>query len=44
MQVEMGECLTVKPDDPSVPLYVARAMSMWEESDGEKMVHAHWFT
>ena len=39
----MGECLMVKPDSPDVPLYIARSMYMWENSDGEKMFHAHWF-
>ena len=42
--VEMGECLTVKPDDPEIPAYVGRVMYMWQNSEGEKWFHAHWFT
>ncbi len=33
--------MSVTPEDPSEPLYIARMTSMWEE-DGEKMFHASW--
>uniref|UniRef100_A0A672RMW2 DNA (cytosine-5)-methyltransferase n=1 Tax=Sinocyclocheilus grahami TaxID=75366 RepID=A0A672RMW2_SINGR len=39
--VEVGDCVSVSPADPSHPLYLARIMALWE--DGEKMFHAHWF-
>uniref|UniRef100_A0A8C2IQ98 DNA (cytosine-5-)-methyltransferase 1 n=1 Tax=Cyprinus carpio TaxID=7962 RepID=A0A8C2IQ98_CYPCA len=39
--VEVGDCVSVSPADPSHPLYLARITALWE--DGEKMFHAHWF-
>ncbi|ROL51170.1 DNA (cytosine-5)-methyltransferase 1 [Anabarilius grahami] len=39
--VEVGDCVSVSPDDPSHPVYLARITALWE--DGEKMFHAHWF-
>ena len=42
-RVEVGECVSVKPDDPSTPLYIARLIYMWEEASGSKMFHGHWF-
>uniref|UniRef100_A0A8C7XGV9 DNA (cytosine-5)-methyltransferase n=1 Tax=Oryzias sinensis TaxID=183150 RepID=A0A8C7XGV9_9TELE len=40
--LEVGDCVSVLSDDPSVPLYLARITSMWEGSHG-KTFHAHWF-
>ena len=31
------------PDDPSIPCYIARIASMWEDRFGDKKFHAHWF-
>lgn len=42
-RVEVGEFVCVKPDDPSVPLYIAQMRYMWETAAGEKMFHARWF-
>lgn len=42
-KVKVGEYVCVKPDDPSVPLYVGQVRYMWETSMGDKMFHAKWF-
>ena len=42
-RVGLGECVSVKPDDPSTPVYISRIMYMWEEGDGSMMFHGHWF-
>uniref|UniRef100_A0A4W4H127 DNA (cytosine-5)-methyltransferase 1 n=1 Tax=Electrophorus electricus TaxID=8005 RepID=A0A4W4H127_ELEEL len=39
--LEVGDCVSVSPDDPSHPLYLARITALWEED--AKMFHAHWF-
>ena len=41
--VTVGDFVSVKPDDSTIPLYVARLMYMWENSNGEKWFHAHWY-
>ena len=43
LQVSVGECVSVKPDDPTVPFYIAHIAYMWEDSKGVKKFHAHWF-
>uniref|UniRef100_A0A8C6W4E4 DNA (cytosine-5)-methyltransferase n=1 Tax=Nannospalax galili TaxID=1026970 RepID=A0A8C6W4E4_NANGA len=40
--LEVGDCVSVIPDDPSKPLYLARVTALWEEAN-VKMFHAHWF-
>ncbi|XP_012889489.1 PREDICTED: DNA (cytosine-5)-methyltransferase 1 isoform X1 [Dipodomys ordii] len=40
--LEVGDCVSVIPDDSSKPLYLARATALWEDGSG-KMFHAHWF-
>uniref|UniRef100_A0A8B9THY0 DNA (cytosine-5)-methyltransferase n=1 Tax=Anas platyrhynchos TaxID=8839 RepID=A0A8B9THY0_ANAPL len=40
--LEVGDCVSVSPDDPTKPLYLARVTAMWEDSSGQ-MFHAHWF-
>lgn len=42
-EVSVGECVTVQPDDPSIPFYIARIAYMWEDNKGDKKFHAHWF-
>ena len=39
----IGDYVSVKPDDPIQPLYIARVMYMWENQSEEKMFHADWF-
>lgn len=41
--VTVSDFVAVKPDDPTIPLYVARVMYMWENGSGEKWFHAHWY-
>ncbi|XP_074058265.1 DNA (cytosine-5)-methyltransferase 1-like [Macrotis lagotis] len=41
-KLEVGDCVSISPDDPSKPLWLARITSMWEDSSGQ-MFHAHWF-
>ncbi|KAM4889230.1 DNA (cytosine-5)-methyltransferase 1 [Thomomys bottae] len=40
--LEVGDCVSVIPDDSSKPLYLARVTALWEDGSG-KMFHAHWF-
>uniref|UniRef100_W5MKZ4 DNA (cytosine-5)-methyltransferase n=1 Tax=Lepisosteus oculatus TaxID=7918 RepID=W5MKZ4_LEPOC len=40
--LQVGDCVSVSPDDPSKPLYLARITALWEDNNG-KMFHAHWF-
>ncbi len=39
----MGDCVSVTPDDPATPFYVARVGGLWETSGGDKEFHATWF-
>ncbi|XP_040842199.1 DNA (cytosine-5)-methyltransferase 1 isoform X3 [Ochotona curzoniae] len=41
--LEVGDCVSVIPDDSSKPLYLARITSLWEEGSSGQMFHAHWF-
>uniref|UniRef100_A0A6Q2Z553 DNA (cytosine-5)-methyltransferase n=1 Tax=Esox lucius TaxID=8010 RepID=A0A6Q2Z553_ESOLU len=40
--LEVGDCVSVSSDEPTVPLYLARITSLWEDNHG-KWFHAHWF-
>uniref|UniRef100_A0A8C3AVR0 DNA (cytosine-5)-methyltransferase n=1 Tax=Cyclopterus lumpus TaxID=8103 RepID=A0A8C3AVR0_CYCLU len=40
--LELGDCVSVSSEDPTLPLYLARISSLWEDNNG-KMFHAHWF-
>lgn len=35
--------MSVMPEEPNEPLYIARVVSMWEEGNGEKYFHGCWF-
>ncbi|XP_073910198.1 DNA (cytosine-5)-methyltransferase 1 isoform X2 [Castor canadensis] len=43
MTLEMGDCVSVIPDDSSKPLYLARVTALWEDINNGQMFHAHWF-
>nr|XP_042136225.1 DNA (cytosine-5)-methyltransferase 1-like [Peromyscus maniculatus bairdii] len=40
--LEVGDCISVLPEDSSMPLYLARVTALWED-EGREMFHAHWF-
>ena len=40
----MGDTVTVCPDAPDDPLYIARVCYMWEEAGERKMFHGQWFS
>nr|Q27746.1 RecName: Full=DNA (cytosine-5)-methyltransferase PliMCI; AltName: Full=DNA methyltransferase PliMCI; Short=DNA MTase PliMCI; Short=M.PliMCI; AltName: Full=Dnmt1; AltName: Full=MCMT [Paracentrotus lividus]CAA90563.1 DNA (cytosine-5-)-methyltransferase [Paracentrotus lividus] len=42
-KIEIGDCVLIHPDDPTKPLFMARVIYMWQESQGEMMFHAQWF-
>lgn len=44
VQVCEGDYVSVMPEEPNDPLYIARVVSLWEESTGEKSFHASWFS
>ncbi|XP_054859328.1 DNA (cytosine-5)-methyltransferase 1 isoform X2 [Eublepharis macularius] len=41
--LQVGDCVSVSPDDPTKPLYLARITAMWEDANNEPMFHVHWF-
>ncbi|XP_054983670.1 DNA (cytosine-5)-methyltransferase 1 isoform X3 [Sorex araneus] len=41
--LEVGDCVSVFPDDSSKPLYFARITALWEDASNGHMFHAHWF-
>uniref|UniRef100_A0A8C0LKP9 DNA (cytosine-5)-methyltransferase 1 n=1 Tax=Canis lupus dingo TaxID=286419 RepID=A0A8C0LKP9_CANLU len=41
--LEVGDCVSVIPDDSSKPLYLARVTALWEDGSNGQMFHAHWF-
>ena len=43
LQISEGDCVSVTPEEPNEPLYIARVISMWEEGE-EKQFHASWFS
>ena len=39
----LGDHVFVRPDDPSIPMYIAQVRSMWQDSkSGEKLFHARF--
>jgi len=48
VQISVGDHVAVKPDDPSVPLYIGKVMFLYQTT-GEKigkhqrMAHVMWF-
>jgi DNA (cytosine-5)-methyltransferase 1 len=38
-----GDYVSVKPDNPKTPLYIAKIEYLYEDKSGNKMFHAHWF-
>ena len=42
-EIVCGDCVALCPDDPSVPLYIAQVMYLWEDGDGKKRFHSKWF-
>ncbi|XP_048343420.1 DNA (cytosine-5)-methyltransferase 1 [Sphaerodactylus townsendi] len=41
--LQVGDCVSVSPDDPTKALYLARITAMWEDANNEPMFHVHWF-
>ncbi|XP_062975632.1 DNA (cytosine-5)-methyltransferase 1 isoform X2 [Elgaria multicarinata webbii] len=41
--LQIGDCVSVSPDDLTKPLYLARVTAMWEDANNEPMFHVHWF-
>lgn len=42
-QISIGDYISVKPEDPSIPLYIGRVQSLYEDNRGEMKAHVHWF-
>ncbi|CAI9739711.1 DNA (cytosine-5)-methyltransferase 1-like [Octopus vulgaris] len=42
-KVCVGDCVAVKPANPTVPMYIAKVAYMWEDKFKEKKFHALWF-
>lgn len=44
MRVFSGGHVTIEPDDPSIPMYIAEVVALWEDGkSGEQFLHARWF-
>ncbi|KAM6475712.1 DNA (cytosine-5)-methyltransferase 1 [Liasis olivaceus] len=41
--LQIGDFVSVSPDDPTKPLYLARITAMWEDPSAGPMFHVHWF-
>ena len=41
-QVHIGDYVKLCPSNPTVPLYICKVISMWENVRGEKMFHGRW--
>uniref|UniRef100_A0A803TQR8 DNA (cytosine-5)-methyltransferase n=1 Tax=Anolis carolinensis TaxID=28377 RepID=A0A803TQR8_ANOCA len=42
--LQIGDCVSVSPDEPTKALYLARITAMWEDvNSSEPMFHVHWF-
>lgn len=35
--------MTVEPDQPGIPFYIAKVIALWEDQRSEKFFHARWF-
>ena len=44
LQVCVGDVVLVCPETENTPLYIGRVVHMWEEREGRRNFHAHWFT
>lgn len=42
-KVVLNDVVSLCPDSPDEPLYIARIISMWEDSIGKKKFHGWWF-
>ena len=43
LQVVLNDVVSVCPEAPDEPLYIARIIRMWEDNNGKKMFHGWWF-
>ncbi|XP_012254092.2 DNA (cytosine-5)-methyltransferase 1-like isoform X2 [Athalia rosae] len=43
-ELRINDCVLIEPDDPAIPLYIAKIVYMYEMINGEKkLFHANWF-
>ena len=43
LQVVLNDVVSLCPDSPDEPLYIARIIAMWEDSNGKRMFHGWWY-
>ena len=36
--------MSIYPDEPDQPLYIATVRYMWDEGNGKKLFHGHWYS
>ncbi|KAL8585576.1 hypothetical protein ACOMHN_050335 [Nucella lapillus] len=41
--IKCGDCVSVRPHEPTDPVYIARVQYLYQVSNGDKMLHVHWF-
>lgn len=43
-RVFAGGHVTIEPNDPSIPMYIAEVVALWEDNkSGDQFLHARWF-
>ena len=42
-QIALNDVVSLCPDSPDEPLYIAKIVEMWEDINGKKMFHGWWF-
>jgi hypothetical protein len=42
-EIKTNDCIMVEPLDPTMALFIARVVYLFEDRAGAKRVHGHWF-
>lgn len=42
-EISLGDCVTVEPNDPTIPVFIGRVIYLWQDKNKEKHFHARWF-
>ncbi|KAJ7334456.1 DNA (cytosine-5)-methyltransferase 1 [Desmophyllum pertusum] len=43
-EINIGDFVKVRPDDPHMPLFISCVCYMWERANGNKMFHCRWLS
>jgi hypothetical protein len=42
-EIKLNDCIMVEPLDPTMALFIARVVYLFEDRTGAKRMHGHWF-